>query len=289
MIQSGIKPKRSFVDPFYKPEYQGSYYLSLQLGRDALYAAILDLKSNTYIGVEEHIFEGLQNVFQLQTEFERCYNSSSLLQAQFEKVNVGIINEYATIVPDALFDEERKTQYFEFTQERQEDYAISDDNLINLKARNIFAIPHVVREAVAAKFPQASIKHASTSIIDGLSLKYKQDEGEVVAIHVQYSHFEILYFKNGMLQYFNSFNYTTAEDFIYYTLFAFEQLGINTEKIQVEVLGEIDQDSGAYNLLFKYVRNVSLGNRPKVLNYSTALDTLSGSYYYNLFQQFLCA
>jgi len=289
MIQTGIKPKRSFIDPFYKPEYKGAYFLSVQLGKDALYVAVLDLKSNTYLALEEYIFEGLQNVFQLKSEFERCVKSSSLLQAQFEKVNIGIINEYNSVIPDAFYDEERINDYFEITQGKQEDYLISEQKLVNLNARNIFAIPRILNEAIVSFFPSASINHAFTSLIDGLALKYKQVEGDSIVIHIQYSHFEFLYFKDGLLQYVNSFNYTTAEDFIYYTLFVFEQLGLNTEKIDVEVLGEVDQDSSIYNLLFKYVRNVSFGSRPKVLNYSTALDPFSGNYYYNLFQQFLCA
>jgi len=186
MIQTGIKPKRSFIDPFYKPEYKGAYFLSVQLGKDALYVAVLDLKSNTYLALEEYIFEGLQNVFQLKSEFERCVKSSSLLQAQFEKVNIGIINEYNSVIPDAFYDEERINDYFEITQGKQEDYLISEQKLVNLNARNIFAIPRILNEAIVSFFPSASINHAFTSLIDGLALKYKQVEGDSIVIHIQY-------------------------------------------------------------------------------------------------------
>ena len=116
----------------------------------------------------------------------------------------------------------------------------------------------------------------------------KQDQGDKMLLHVQYSHFEMLFFKNGQLHFFNSFNYTTAEDFIYYFLFSCEQLGLNMDRLDVVVFGEIDEEANTYGLLYKYVRNVSFGERSRVLNYSNSLDVIASNHYYNLFQQFLC-
>ncbi len=288
MIQNGIKPHRSVSDPFYKPSYKGSYFLSLLIGKDAMYVAVLDLKDNTYLAVEEFIFEGLQNYQQLLVEFENCRQSSALLSSAFEKVTIGIINEHATLVPEAFYTEEKKSDFFEFVQGKKEDLIIKEDHLVNLKARNIYAIPSVLNDHFQKTFPGASVRHYSTSLIDGLTLKYKQQEGEKVVLHVQYSHVEVMLFKNGSLNYFNSFNYTTAEDFIYYVLFSFEQLDLNADKIDVEVLGEIDSEAAVWTILYKYVRNVSFGHRPKVLNYSNVLDNIPSNYYYTLFQQFLC-
>lgn len=289
MINTEIKSLRSFVDPMYKVGHKGPNFLSLQLGRDGLYAAALDLKTNTFIALEEHIFEGVQNTNQLLGEFRKSIENSTLLKNGFDKAVLGVVNEFSSLVPEALYDENKRSEFFEFTQGRMEDYTLADDRLTNLKARNLFALPALLKTAVAELLPTAKIKHASSALIDGLILKYKQRQGEGLVIHVQYSHFEILMFENGGLQYFNSFNYTTAEDFIYYTLFAIEQLGLNTEKVNVEIFGEVDASSNVYNLIYKYVRHVSFGERPNVLSYSPALDILPSNYYYSLFQQFLCA
>ena len=288
MIQTEIKAQRSFVDPFYKVEYKGSYFLSAQIGRDGLYLAVLDLKNNTYQAAEEFIFEGVQNPFQLKNEFEKRIESSALLKASFDKVLFSVINEHSSLIPDALYDGDKKQDYFELTLGHQEDVEVHVDSLINAKSKNVFAVPLVFKESLIKYFPNAMIRHFSTPLVDGMTLNYKQREGEYVVLHVQYSHFEVLYFKNGILQFYNSFNYTTAEDFIYYTLFAFEQLELNPEKIPVTLYGEVDKDSSIYNLLYKYVRFVEFGQRPKMLNYSTAFDVLFDHHYFNLFQQFLC-
>ena len=289
MIDSGIKAQRSYIDPFYKPTYKGAYYLSVLLGRDALSAAVLDLKDNTYLALEEFIFEGIQNHDQLREEVASRFRNAPIFSAEFQKIHVGITNEYNSLVPEALYDEESKVGLFEFTQGKKEDYRITEDHLINIRARNIYALPRSLEEVISEIFPMAEIRHFSTSLIDGLALKYKQVGGEQVIVHLQYSHFEMLFFKNGQLQYYNSFPFTTAEDFIYYTLFAFEQLGLSNEEVPVEVLGETDSESPAFNILHKYVRKVSFGERPRVLNYSTALESIPSNQFYNLFQQFLCA
>ena len=288
MIQNGIKSSRSLIDPFYKPEYKGSYFLSAQLGKDGLYLAVMDLTNNNYLALEEHTFEGVQNMFQLKTEFENSIENSALIKADFEKSVIGIINEHVSLVPEALFDEQHKSDYLELAHGKLSDFTIYEDGLINTRARNVYAVPNLISSSISEKIPSAQIRHYSSSLIDGLSLEYKRREGEIVVLHVQYSHFEILFFRDGVLQFYNSFNYTTAEDFIYYTLFVFEQLELNADKITVDVFGEIVEDSSVYQLLYKYVRNISFGNRPKTLRYSSSFDVISKHQYYNLFQQFLC-
>ena len=44
-----------------------------------------------------------------------------------------------------------------------------------------------------------------------------------VFIHIQKEHFEIVVVRNQQLLLFNSFEYSTPEDFIYYILFTFRQ------------------------------------------------------------------
>ena len=60
------------------------------------------------------------------------------------------------------------------------------------------------------------------------------------------------------MQLFNSFDYKTPEDFIYYILFTAEQLMLNPEYFKLEVLGAINEDDEYYKIVYKYVRNISL-------------------------------
>jgi hypothetical protein len=57
---------------------------------------------------------------------------------------------------------------------------------------------------------------------------------------------------------FNSFDYQTPEDFIYYVLFTAEQLSLNPENFPLELIGNIDSESDFFKIAYKYIRNVSL-------------------------------
>ena len=79
-------------------------------------------------------------------------------------------------------------------------------------------------------------------------------------------HFEIIVIQNQKLQLFNSFDYKTPEDFIYYILFTAEQLQLNPENFKLELLGTILEIDSYYAMAYKYVRNVSLLNVKETKN-----------------------
>jgi hypothetical protein len=72
------------------------------------------------------------------------------------------------------------------------------------------------------------------------------------------THFEIVVIQNQKLQLYNTFEYKTTEDFIYYIVFTAEQLHLNPESFKLELLGKILEDDSLYKIAFKYVRNTNL-------------------------------
>ena len=107
-------------------------------------------------------------------------------------------------------------------------------------------------------------------------------------VHVQSSQFEIIVLEGGKLLFYNAFEYQTTEDFIYYTLFVCEQLKLNPEEIPMILLGEVERKSALYDIVNKYIRNVTFGKRPVEIEYSYKLQELQDHFYYNLFSQYLC-
>ena len=77
-------------------------------------------------------------------------------------------------------------------------------------------------------------------------------------VHIQTDNFQIIAAKNQKLLLFNTFDYKTEEDFIYYLLFVAEQLNLNPETLQVKLFGTISKESNLYQVAYKYIRNVSL-------------------------------
>ena len=80
-------------------------------------------------------------------------------------------------------------------------------------------------------------------------------------------------------------NTTTKEDLLYYTLFSFEQLKLSAESIEVTVFGTIEKEDEYFNLLYEYIRNVKLGERPHQFTFPAEFNTLAQHKYFGLFTQ----
>jgi len=69
------------------------------------------------------------------------------------------------------------------------------------------------------------------------------NEEKQVYAHFDRDRFELVIVQNQKLLLFNSFEYKTREDFIYYLLFAAEQLSLNPEFFKLHLLGDISEES----------------------------------------------
>jgi len=123
-------------------------------------------------------------------------------------------------------------------------------------------------------------------LIDAFLMESKREKQ--LNLHIQEDRFEIMYQMKGKLHFFNSFPYHSVEDFLYYLLFVLEQLQIDRDQIETTLHGEFEKQSKLYEMLYRYIRHLKLGERPKQLKFSNVLSELPGQYYHLLFNQFLC-
>jgi hypothetical protein len=119
-------------------------------------------------------------------------------------------------------------------------------------------------------------------------LENKKNSETNVNVNIHISYFEIIITNQKSLLFYNTFHYTSAEDVVYYLLFVFEQFNLNPESIKVKITGELDKNSTIYSLLFKYIRELSFGQKPASLKYCSKLDTLPKHFFYSLYSLQLC-
>jgi Protein of unknown function (DUF3822) len=108
------------------------------------------------------------------------------------------------------------------------------------------------------KYGTFDYKHANSILVQKLLDVSKNNDNRKMFVQVSDTHFEIVVLQNQKLELFNSFDYKTPEDFIYYILFTAEQLHLNPESFKLELLGNIEEGDALYNIAYKYVRDVSL-------------------------------
>lgn len=124
---------------------------------------------------------------------------------------------------------------------------------------NTVFIPYVnINNFFIDQFGAFNYKHASTILVQTLLNASKKQRDKKMFVHVSASHFEIVVVQNQKLLFFNSFEYQTPEDFIYYILFTAEQLQLNPEYFTLDLIGAITKENPLFQIAYKYIRNVSL-------------------------------
>ena len=270
------------------------YHLSIELSNTGLTYCVLDLDRNKYLVVEHISFNislGLDFPLAL---VKKAFDSNPTLKNRFKSVSVALINNEATLIPSTIFDDGRALKFLQMNLEdnstvgtaSQRGY--STDELNELKSVNLYYLSKEVINFLRSTYQNVQIKHHSSILIQSALLRYKNQHKKKLLIHFHKECFEILVIEDNHLKLYNSFSYQSKEDFVYYILFACEQLSLNPEQIETEVLGELDKHSDYYSLLYTYIRNIAIAKRPENFDYSYQFEDLPAQYYYNLFSQYQC-
>jgi hypothetical protein len=123
-------------------------------------------------------------------------------------------------------------------------------------------------------------------LIEAILVAEKHSEIPKVYANISTDHFEIVVVNKGELILYNTFEYTTKEDFMYYLLFTTEQVQLNPETFNLIFIGDIDSKDELYITAYKYVRFVFLGNREDDYKYSINAQPASNHSDFTLIKSF---
>jgi hypothetical protein len=284
---SRVSQVMSMVDDLFDWQHAKNYQLAISLGADGISAAVWDDAYNKMLAIERFAFRKTVHPDLLAKLSAMVIRQSGILRLPYKKVSLGIVNSKSTLVPNSLFDAGEKEALLKFNHSLEEDEVIAVDHLPNLDAKNIYAFSAALRQQFQEIYPHLTIHHCSSPFIEYFLLRHKRLDSKIALVNLQTTTLEIIVLNAGKLLFYNSFGYQTPEDIIYFLLFVFEQLQLNPETIDVELFGELEKNSPAYQLLYKYIRNLKLGDRPGELDYSIKIAALPKHCYTSLFSQFL--
>ncbi|MGB6269593.1 MAG: DUF3822 family protein, partial [Olleya sp.] len=183
------------------------------------------------------------------------------LKQSFEAITVIHSNDWSTLVPKPLFKEDVLADYLKFNTKILKTDFITFDDISQNDSVNVYVPFTNVNNYIFDQFGGFTYKHFSTILIEQLLTFEKHSSTSKVYVNISEINFEIIAFNTGVLLLYNTFEYQTKEDFIYYLLFTLEQLQLNPETIDLVFLGAIDEANELYKITYKYLRNVLFGNR----------------------------
>ena len=232
--------------------------LSIQINLSGLSFCILNCDTNTIDELESVIFSEKKNPETLLDAVKHEFNNNAKLHQEFKNIIVIHQNLWQTIVPKALFKEDNLTDYLKFNTKILATDFIGFDEITPLEALSVYVPYTNVNNYIFEQFGSFTYKHSSTVLLETLEKEEKNKDKKTVYLNIENDSFDIAVFNEGKLILFNSFDYITPEDFIYYVLFTFEQLQLNPEQVETFFTGKITEQDALYKLAYTYIRHVAI-------------------------------
>jgi len=232
--------------------------LSIQVDLNGLSFCCFDTLNDTIISFNEVRFDSFHKATKTEELFADAFSDYPELKESYDEVLVIHNSNLATFVPEPLFDENFLGSYLQYNTKVFETDFFAFDEIPNCQMNTVY-IPYVnINNFFIDQFGTFDYKHATTILVSKLLIGSKNNPEKKVVVHINSGHFEIIVVQNQKLLFFNSFEYTTPEDFLYYILFTAEQLDLNPEEFTLELIGKIDTESEYYQLAYRYIRNITL-------------------------------
>ncbi len=238
-----------------KSEY---HKLSIQVSLNGLSFCVLDTLSNTILASERIVFENELTPYAVQKEIKHLFEQNKIGAITFSEVVVIHRNNLFSLVPKPLFNEEELANYLKFNAKILANDHLEYDEVNNLDLVNVY-VPFVnINNYIYDLFGEFEFMHHGSVLIQTLTNSHGNSNDPICYVHLIEGHMDITVISQKKLILYNNFSFGTKEDFIYYLLFTFEQLKLDTESTKLKLFGSIEEGDALYEMCHRYIKDISI-------------------------------
>lgn len=232
--------------------------LSIQVSLSGLSFCVLDTISNTILDSGKLVFEKQRTPYGLQKGLVALFKKHDLALKEFSEIVVVHRNKLFSLVPKSLFNANEMANYLKFNTKIFANDHIDYDELQSYDIINVY-VPFVnINNYIYELFGEFTFKHNGTVMIESLLGSQATAKEASCYVYIADQQMDVTIISQKKLILYNSFDFTTKEDFIYYLLFTLEQLQIDTETVKLKLFGAIEEGDPIYNICYQYVKHVSI-------------------------------
>ena len=242
--------------------------LSIQVSLNGLSFCIVDTIANTIKRFKRLNFGKELSPYETLKELKQLFRDSQVSDYSFTEVVVIHRNNLFNLVPKPLFDKAELANYLKFNVKILANDLVEYDEIDSYDLVNVY-VPFVnINNYIYDLFGEFEFMHHGTIMVQSLLNSHSNGNEPICYVHVADKQMDITVLTQKQLLFFNSFQFLTKEDFIYYLLFTLEQLKLNTETIKLRLFGSVDMGDELYNIAYEYIQHISLFIPPSDI-YST--------------------
>lgn len=283
MKTSAAKTKTKLIAPNFDFKQSLKLRACLEISATDMVTALFST-NNELVYLQQYTYKSTEKINEF---FEHLVHTEAFFSKSYLNVYTSIINPLYTIVPTALFNTDNKEQWLKFNHAITGEISVLSDDVYSSDSKCVYAIDKKLKQLIDITFPNNHIKHKTTCITESLaniaSKKYKS-----CLVHVGTDNFDIALYDKKM-SFFNTFEYQSAEDFLYFILASLEQNNFSVDETEITLAGEIEIQSALYNTLKEYFPKIKFAVNNKAIILKNDFEKLPNHFYYSLFNLYLCA
>ncbi len=269
-----------------------SYFcqLYIRVSRDEISYCILDTERSRFIALAAFQWnQPVKEPVQAHAQLEFLLQHEEWLKKKFPAVIAGVGSPFHTLVPKPLFDPAKSKGYLDFNFRVPANHACLEDPIDEAGAVNVSSVSLHIKELLAGHFVNPAIVHESTAFLKAAWHHHKAGPlASQMFLNLRSKEIDLVFYDQGKLVLFNSFQYGSKEDVLYYTLYFLEQAAVLPQQSKLILCGLIGEETELYQLLANYFGQVSLADRLPVFTYSPILDEVPAQQFQDLFALALC-
>ncbi len=254
---------------------------------DRFFYIITDSQQNVLV-LRSYSYPSKSNYILLKSSLQQTLLDDNLLRLSFQSTKIELVADLSALVPAPLFEPDKVETYLQHLSKVDPINKVHNELVAELDIHNVYAFNLEIYSLLKTYFPRAEFYHMGTSLLKAFHALTKHQTGEDVYLNVMQGSFQAIVFRSKELILYNTFFFRSTKDFLYYVMLIYDQLGLNQEKVPLNISGELLEDSEVYQLVYKYTRNIHFIKRPHFYRFSDKFSHIPEHFYYDLYSLKLC-
>jgi hypothetical protein len=262
------------------------YKLFINVGVRDFQIGVVEAQEDRLLLLEDYLLPALSSNDDLLKLLDHLFDGHPFLKAAFwKKIKVSVKNNKFVQVPDVLFIDAEREEYLRYNaylSDHEDCLAVSNRRA---GATTVFAVNKELRQWFDTVYPNnpPEYMHQSAALIEGVLQFSEHRREDSLFIYVDRFKLHILAVDHGKLQYYNQFTIKHFSDYIHYIMLVMKSLRRDQKTSKVLLWGYIGKNSPYYNEFYKYISNVTFGERPKYLKFGYMFDEIQDHYFMDLY------
>lgn len=278
---------KQIKDDKFNVEHLQHYNLSLQVGYSEFQIAVIDIRNQRCLIMESY---ELHRDTDLHAALVSIFEDHHFLKAGFwNSVKVAFKNNKFSLVPYSLFDRENLREYLTINVQSE------DDSLFyykheKLKAVNVFAASSEIVSFFNGSYPGTTLHflHQESVLIEGISKYEDFSFNRNMSLLMERNAVNVLVHEEQKLIYCNRFNFFSPQKLMQYIMTVMHELNLDQYETRTIVWGDIQASSETFEVLQKYIYNISFGGKLPLLQFGYVFDEIEDHNFFDLFSIYFC-